>query len=275
MADTKISALTGASTPLAGTEVLPIVQSGATVKVAVSNLTAGRAVSALSLTSTNDATINGLTVGKGLAAVTTNTAVGVSALAANTSGSSSTAVGYQAGIANTTGDVTLLGYRAGYANTTSSNLTAIGVSAAQANISGSANTAVGKLALSVNSTGIQNTAVGYLAGQNATGNNNVFLGQGAGSAVTSGGQNVIIGRYSGSAAPISATGSNFVVLSDGDGNVRMYFTGANATFKGTISPVQATTAGAPAYVKGAMYFDTTLNKLRIGGATDWETVTSV
>ena len=42
MADKKISALTGASTPLAGTEVLPIVQSGATVKVAVSDLTAGR-----------------------------------------------------------------------------------------------------------------------------------------------------------------------------------------------------------------------------------------
>jgi hypothetical protein len=44
MADKKISALTGASTPLAGTEVLPIVQGGATVKVAVSDLTAGRAV---------------------------------------------------------------------------------------------------------------------------------------------------------------------------------------------------------------------------------------
>lgn len=39
MADKKISALTGASTPLAGTEVLPIVQSGATVKVATDNLT--------------------------------------------------------------------------------------------------------------------------------------------------------------------------------------------------------------------------------------------
>jgi hypothetical protein len=52
MADTKISALTSASTPLAGTEVLPIVQSGATVKVAVSNLTAGRAVSVSTLTAT-------------------------------------------------------------------------------------------------------------------------------------------------------------------------------------------------------------------------------
>ena len=52
MADKKISALTGASTPLAGTEVLPIVQSGATVKVAVSDLTAGRAISATQLTLT-------------------------------------------------------------------------------------------------------------------------------------------------------------------------------------------------------------------------------
>lgn len=49
MADAKISALTSATTPLAGTEVLPIVQSGATVKVAVANLTAGRAVGATSI----------------------------------------------------------------------------------------------------------------------------------------------------------------------------------------------------------------------------------
>jgi hypothetical protein len=50
MADKKISALTGASTPLDGTEVLPIVKSGATVKVAVSDLTAGRAISATAVT---------------------------------------------------------------------------------------------------------------------------------------------------------------------------------------------------------------------------------
>ena len=52
MADKKISALTASTTPLAGTEVLPIVQSGATVKVAVSDLTAGRAISATQLTLT-------------------------------------------------------------------------------------------------------------------------------------------------------------------------------------------------------------------------------
>lgn len=39
MADTKISALPSATTPLAGTEVLPIVQGGVTEKVAVDDLT--------------------------------------------------------------------------------------------------------------------------------------------------------------------------------------------------------------------------------------------
>jgi hypothetical protein len=50
---------------------------------------------------------------------------------------------------------------------------------------------------------------------------------------------------------------------------------AAITASGLIKPQQATTAGAPAYVLGAIYFDTTLNKLRIGGASAWETVTSV
>jgi hypothetical protein len=37
---------------------------------------------------------------------------------------------------------------------------------------------------------------------------------------------------------------------------------------------QAPTASAPAFIEGGMYYDTTLMKLRIGGATGWETVTS-
>lgn len=46
MANTKISALTSATTPVAGTEVLPIVQSSTTKQVSIANLTAGRSVSA-------------------------------------------------------------------------------------------------------------------------------------------------------------------------------------------------------------------------------------
>jgi len=49
MTNAKISALFSATTPLAGTETLPVVQGGATTKVTVANLTAGRAVSAASL----------------------------------------------------------------------------------------------------------------------------------------------------------------------------------------------------------------------------------
>lgn len=50
MADQKISALPAATVPLAGTEVLPIVQGGTTDKVSVANLTAGRAISCTGLT---------------------------------------------------------------------------------------------------------------------------------------------------------------------------------------------------------------------------------
>lgn len=71
MADTKISALPASTTPLAGTEVLPIVQSGATVNVAVSDLTAGRNFSALGMA------LSGLTASTALALDASKNAVSV------------------------------------------------------------------------------------------------------------------------------------------------------------------------------------------------------
>jgi hypothetical protein len=65
MADTKISALPASTTPLAGTEVLPIVQSGVTRQVSVANLTAGRAVSAASVTASTGNFVVG-TSGQGI-----------------------------------------------------------------------------------------------------------------------------------------------------------------------------------------------------------------
>lgn len=59
MANAKISALPAASTPLAGTEVLPIVQGGVTDQVSVANLTAGRAVGTGNLTVTGTADVSG------------------------------------------------------------------------------------------------------------------------------------------------------------------------------------------------------------------------
>lgn len=80
MADTKISALPASTTPLAGTEVLPIVQSGATKQVSVANLTAGRAVSASSVTASTDNVV----IGTSIKGVTTS---GANALRLGTNGS--------------------------------------------------------------------------------------------------------------------------------------------------------------------------------------------
>jgi hypothetical protein len=66
MADTKISALPASTTPLAGTEELPIVQNGVTRKVSVANLTAGRAVNATEVTATTGNFATSV-AGKGLA----------------------------------------------------------------------------------------------------------------------------------------------------------------------------------------------------------------
>jgi len=80
----------------------------------------------------------------------------------------------------------------------------------------------------------------------------------------------------------SDTEANMLLLdADGNTNGTLYIGGNSLTTAhssrkgGLFFPVQAPTASAPTYVIGAIYFDTTLNKLRIGGAAGWETVTSV
>lgn len=64
MADKKISALPAAATPLAGTEVLPVVQGGVTDQVSVANLTVGRDVGVKKLNATDNVVI--ATAGKGI-----------------------------------------------------------------------------------------------------------------------------------------------------------------------------------------------------------------
>ena len=250
MANVKISELTAATTPLAGTEVLPIVQSSATVKVSVANLTAGRAITALSL--------NSMTVGQGAGSVATNTAVGTSALASNTTGAFNTAIGYEASNASTTGaSNVIVGYQAGRSNigdnnvavgtealqaSTASTNTAIGRSSLVNNTTGSNGVAVGYQALAANTTGAQQTAVGYQAGVNTTGayntyfgyqagrdvttgTVNTFIGNSAGVVMTTGSKNTIIGGYSGNGSGLDIrTASNYIVLSDGDGTPRIWHT---------------------------------------------------
>jgi hypothetical protein len=125
-----------------------------------------------------------------------NSAFGFQALASNTTASNNTAVGYQAGYTqagNANGN-TLLGYQAGY---------------------------TGNSFIDVNSF---NTHVGYQAGySNTTGIKNTFIGASAGTAVTTGYNNTILGRYTGNQGGLDIrTASNYIVLSDGDGNPRIY-----------------------------------------------------
>lgn len=112
MADKKISQLVGASTPLAGTEVLPIVQSGSTVKVSVANLTAGRTVDAATVNATTvDATnveVTNVKAKDGTAALTIADSTGVVTVAANpilNGGTANGVVYLNASKAATTGSV--------------------------------------------------------------------------------------------------------------------------------------------------------------------------
>jgi hypothetical protein len=236
MADLKISALPASSTPLAGTEVLPIVQSATTRQVSVANLTAGRAVSALSLTSTNDATINGITVGRGGGNVNLNTAVGTNALAATSTGDANVAVGVSALSANLGG----VGNTASGAGSLRDNTSGIynvasGYLALATNLSGASNVGIGYSVLSTGTNTSNNTAIGYEALKVTSGSTNTAIGYQSGIAMTTGTKNVILGSYSGNTGTLDIRiSNNNIVLSDGDGNVRAWWDNANARFYGTL-----------------------------------------
>jgi hypothetical protein len=155
-----------------------------------------------------------------------NTALGQQALLANTTASNNTAVGYQAAYSNTTGLAgTFVGYQAGYSSTGDSN-TVIGNQAGFSTTSGKENIFLGGAAGYTNVTGNQNVYIGtgiggaeFPAGYYATGSLNTFIGATAGSRVTTGSKNTILGGYTGNENSLDIrTLSNYVVLSDGDGN---------------------------------------------------------
>jgi len=162
-----------------------------------------------------DARINGLTVGLGYSNNAYSTVVGDGALAAVATGQGNTAFGYQA-LANTTG-------------------------------TGGYNTAVGPQA-GLNLTGNYNTVVGYGAGSGTSSSaSSTFIGVNSGSAASCS-YTVILGSYTGSGLPLSGGVNNYVVLSDGSGNVKMTY---NATGVGFYVQSTVTTKSAAATLTGA------------------------
>ena len=189
----------------------------------------------------NDATISGLTVGKGGGADAEGTAVGYQALNVNSGTNGNAAFGYQTLLANTSGiynvgvgkqalktntsgtynnavgvfslyynttggNNTAQGYQSLFNNTTASNNVGVGFQALLANTTASNNTAVGYQALYSNSTGTGLTAIGYGAGYASTANNGTYLGWYSGFLVTGAG-NTLVGGASGYGSVNLTTGT--------------------------------------------------------------------
>jgi hypothetical protein len=170
---------------------------------------------------------------------TANTALGQSALYYTTTGSNNVAVGKQALNLNTTASAnTAVGYQAGYSATTGGNNTFLGYQAGYTfnYTSGTGgHTTVGYQSGYSITTGRGNTLVGIQAGYSlTTGSDNTFIGpltSNSGYAVTTGSKNSILGGYTGNQGGLDIrTASNYIVLSDGDGNPRGYFN-ASGYFK--------------------------------------------
>ena len=110
-----------------------------------------------------------------------NTAIGVEALAVNTTGFQNTGIGYYALQDNTEGV----------------NNTAIGNETLLWNTTGSSNTAVGNYAIRLNTTGRGNTSMGHNSlSNNRTGNANIAIGENANNQNTTGSDNISIGNHS-------------------------------------------------------------------------------
>ncbi len=129
-------------------------------------------------TFTGDASIHGITVGKGGASVISNTAIGEGALFSNAGGFENTANGNHALYTNTIGlGNTANGYYSLFNNSTGGNNIAFGGFSLYANSTGNSNTANGYAALYQNTKGNNNTASGIAAlYSNTSGNSNVAVG---------------------------------------------------------------------------------------------------
>ena len=220
--------------------------------------TTAAAGSFTAIESTNDATVNGVTVGRGAGNINTNTASGSQALNSNTTGGNNTANGFQALLSNTTGSSntasgrqallnnttgiqsTAYGFQALRGNTTGGNNTANGFQALLSNTTGSNNTANGRSSLSSNTTGGNNTANGFQAlFSNTTGGNNTANGFQALFSNTTGSDNTALGK---GAEAVSATANNQISIRAG--NTKWYSAAG--------SPEGVVTAGV-----GSMYTNNT------------------
>ena len=280
----KISQLPVASTPLGGTELVPVVQGGVTKQTTVSaigstfssggggSVTGTGAAHQLAYWSSTSAltgdanllrtvysleiqdgsnlnTYLGFGVGNGSTTGADNLAVGNNSLHAITSGDDNVAIGAQTLPANTSGSFNI----------------AINTSM-QYNTTGSYNIAIGNAALTTNVTGSDNIAIGYLADQSIPANlsNTIALGQNA--EATESNELVIvpsIHHYNLSGVdyflPSAQGAANTILSNDGSGNLTWASIGSGGSgsvtsfSSGDLSPLFTTSVTNPTTTPSLAY----------------------
>ena len=120
-----------------------------------------------------------------------------------------------------------------------------------------------------------------------TGTINTFVGASAGSVITTGGKNTLLGAYTGNSGGLDIrTGSNNIVLSDGDANIRVHIDSTGKMGINTVSPAvtvaitgtdailipKGTTLQQPAGVSGYLRFNTDTNQFEGYNGTAWASV---
>jgi len=218
---------------------------------------------------TNDASIHGLTVGQGAGSVSNNTALGNGTLSnGSTTGGRNVAIGFNAGNTLSSGaQNTLIGSYCGTGLTTGTQNIGIGDGALTGNstgatgsynvgigaltllTSGSSNTAIGYQALQSNNTASYNTAVGYQSLQaNITGTYQVALGYRSAYNATAS-YSVYIGQGAGYSHSTSSENNGSVFIGDGAGGIGGGLTGHDNTYIGGSSG-SAMTSGSKNTILG-------------------------
>jgi hypothetical protein len=149
-----------------------------------------------------------------------------------------------------------VGFNALSSVTTASNNVAIGRSSMSTKSAGNNNTAVGHTSLSVGtgsnnsavgsgalgaSTGGNNTAIGFEALHQSLGDGNIAIGYNSGRSLVTGNYNVIIGNSL--ASGIDGT-SNNIIISDGEGNIRISVNSTGTVSISTIVSATNTSTGS-------------------------------
>ena len=190
---------------------------GAANRVMTSSGTAPQWSTSLALAA--DSTFNDVTIGRGAASLSNNTAVGASTLTAITTGNSNTGIGFnalrllEAGSGNTAVGNSAMSAFGGTAIAT--DCVAVGSGALPGSNLASITSCVAIGARALGNSGLtagNNVAVGTDALVACTsGNNNVAIGISAGLGVTTGQRNILVGNLAG-AIPSITTGSDNIVL---------------------------------------------------------------